>query len=63
MIKRGVYRFEEVGTEARSLVVVLNGGSLKFSEGFRLGSERAGHRPANRRPTRARTSSHGSPGD
>ena len=62
-IERDIDGFEEFGTEPGSLVVVPDGRCLKFSGGFRLDSEGAGHRSANRRATRARTSSHGSPAD
>src|SRR3990172_8259181 len=62
-IERGIDGFEEFGTEPGSPAVVPDGRCLKFSGGFRLDSEGAGHRSANRRATRARTSSHGSPSD
>jgi len=62
-IERGIDGFEEFGTEPGPLLFVPQGGLFEFSGSFGLVSEGTVHLSANRRATRARTSSHGSPAD
>ena len=62
-VERRVNGLEELDTRSRPPALVPNGGVLKFSRRFRLSSEGAVHRLVNRRATRSRTSSHGSPSD
>src|SRR5439155_6775375 len=62
VVVRGIDGLEEFLTESCSLALVPEGGVFKFVGSFGFGTE-FDHRSANRRATRARTSSHGSPDD
>jgi hypothetical protein len=62
-LERRINCFEELKAEPRSSAFVPDGRLFKLGGGFKLGSEGAVHWSANRRATRARTSSHGSPTD
>ena len=62
-VQRGINGGEELDTKTGSLALVPESSVFQFDGGFRFGSEGMVHRSGNRRPMRARTSSHGSPTD
>ena len=58
-----VNRLDEFQAKLGPLAFVPESGVFKFGGGFRFLAERGVHRSVNRRTTRSRTSSHGSPAD